>query len=179
MRPCLPWLACPAARSGTALPSDPKADCPSFSTHHSFFFPFLSPPLSFFSRSFFDRDVACVIRFFRKRFRYNVSREHCPKFSDYVSPDRALRRAGLQKREQEREREKGRESSARGEEDGREGASSQTRLHEKEEEEEDVMLDVITDASGLSGLVKGRQLEEVSCVAQPAWICFVFARCAD
>ncbi|PWN40488.1 hypothetical protein IE81DRAFT_361208 [Ceraceosorus guamensis] len=94
---------------------------------------------------FFDRDIDCVIRFFHKRFRYQVSREDCPKFGDYVSSDRAFRRA-----QKERERASKQNSNV---EDGNGGAMPA-------EDEDDLMLDVITDASGLAGLIKSRELEE-------------------
>ena len=97
------------------------------------------------SGSYFDRDVECVRRFFRKRFRF-FSSEY-PRFRDVVPLDRALQRAKRQRRKEAKER----------------GETVLLEEGEEEEEQEEgvLELDVLTNASGLGGGKKG-ELELVS-----------------
>lgn len=106
---------------------------------------------------YFDRDVECVRRFFRKRFRF-VSEEF-PKFRDAVPIDRAERRA-------RRAAEKGAGAGANAKGEGAEEEEAQGGLRQLTEEDglgEELDLDIKAEASGFgTKSQRQKQLEEVS-----------------
>lgn len=113
------------------------------------------------SHSYFDRDVQCIRRFFRKRFRFTSSAY--PRFRDVVPANRAVVRA---------ERERRKEALLRGEEvEGEDLGVWHTPAAgegegEGEEDGELLELDVLAAASGVGGK-KGKdvELEEVSALS--------------
>ena len=120
---------------------------------------------------FFNRDVQCVRRFFRKRFRY-ISDDY-PKFRDVVPVDRERRRQAAA----EALRQKGKVLSAQDEDAQIRGVEKQlSSVHHQpdvegeqgaeEGEGEELALDALVKASGFgAGGRMERQLEEVSCVS--------------
>ncbi|PWY97104.1 hypothetical protein BCV70DRAFT_203156 [Testicularia cyperi] len=87
---------------------------------------------------YFDRDVECVRRFFRKRFRFQS--EEYPRFVDVV-PEHARKKTKATK-------------AAVGEERQADGAASSALNGE------DVRLDLLARASGFSGSKQDRELEQ-------------------
>ena len=99
----------------------------------------LTLPCALPTPSYFDRDVECVRRFFRKRFRY-LSDEF-PRFQDVV-PEYARKQTRLPK--------------PTADVDNSEEADGAT------SESGDVRLDLLAKASGFGGSKQDRELEQVS-----------------
>lgn len=96
--------------------------------------------LPFFDNlSYFDRDVECVRRFFRKRFRY-ISDEF-PRFQDVV-PEHARKQTKLPKTTTD--------------------AEAVDEANTTTSESGDVRLDLLAKASGFGGSKQDRELEQVS-----------------
>lgn len=96
---------------------------------------------SSFTSSYFDRDVECVRRFFRKRFRYQS--EEFPRFQDVV-PEFARKQTKLPKAAPDADVEAVDEAEA------------------PSEEGLDMRLDLLAKASGFGGSKQDRELEQVS-----------------
>lgn len=101
--------------------------------------------------SYFERDVECVRRFFRKRFRYHS--DEFPRFQDVV-PEYA------------RKQTKPKPTTDVGEAVDEAGSVAA--------EAGDVRLDLLAKASGFGGSKQDRELEQVSCAAAVAMIGGVF-----
>lgn len=103
-------------------------------------------PLTSAPTSYFDRDVECVRRFFRKRFRYQS--DEFPRFQDVV-PEYARKQTKLPKSAPDSDPT-----------EGEDGAASTANG--------DVRLDLLAKASGFGGSKQDRELEQVSILC-----CFV------
>lgn len=111
---------------------------------------------------FFNRDVQCVRRFFRKRFRY-ISDDY-PKFREVVPVDREKRRHAAA----EALRQNGKVLSVEDEDAQIRSVENQlSSVHHAEdgqEEGEELELDALVKASGFgAGSRMEKQLEDVSC----------------
>lgn len=100
--------------------------------------------------SYFERDVECVRRFFRKRFRYHS--DEFPRFQDVV-PEYARKQTKLPKSAPDAENLDEAEATAR------EGG--------------DMRLDLLAKASGFGGSKQDRELEQVRLKHRPiTTVCF-------
>jgi len=90
--------------------------------------------------SYFDRDVECVRRFFRKRFRYHS--DEFPRFQDIV-PEYARKQTKLPKNVP---------------------SAEPTEEAETIPQNGDVRLDLLAKASGFGGSKQDRELEQVSII---------------
>lgn len=98
--------------------------------------------------SYFERDVECVRRFFRKRFRYHS--DEFPRFQDVV-PESARKQTKLPKTAPE--------------------AENVDEANPTTTEGGDMRLDLLAKASGFGGSKQDRELEQVSAARRAVRIC--------